>query len=85
MSTELLTIIENPELLEIARIAVEDELVERRDSRISVMRNNGLTIREYDGEPSSIIRLRIDEAIKIGLKAISQHLEKFSSPRLDKR
>lgn len=67
---------DNPELLEIARKAVEDELVDFRESRISMMgRGNGLVICESDGTPSSHIRLGTEHALKIGLKAIIEHLE----------
>jgi hypothetical protein len=64
------TIIDSPELQEIARLAVENMLVELRESRISVMRNNGLTIKEYDGRPSDIIRMGFEQALVVGLRAI---------------
>lgn len=63
-------IIENPKLQEIARKAVEDVLVEFRDDRISQIRGNGLVIAERTGENSSIIRLGMEQAIVIALKAI---------------
>lgn len=57
---------------EIGRRAVEDLLVEMRDDRISVMgRNNGLVICERDGSPSDVIRLPIEAALKVGVRAIA--------------
>ena len=68
---DIQTILDRPDLQEIARLAVEDTLVELRDDRISMLfRNNGLTIKEYDGSPSNIIRLGFEQALVIGLKAI---------------
>lgn len=56
--------------LEVARLAIEDTLVDFRDSRIFVSRNNGLVIKERDGKDSSIIRLGSEDALRIGIKAI---------------
>lgn len=59
---------------EVGRKAVEDVLVEWRDNRLSVLgRNNGLVIRESDGSDSSIIRMSIEDALRIGLTAIAAH------------
>jgi hypothetical protein len=69
---------DRPDLLEAARLAVENVLVEYRDSRISVMRNNGLVIRESDGRDSSIVRLGIEHAIAIGLRAILESEERHA-------
>lgn len=64
---ELLT----DEMLEVGRKAIEDILIEFRDSRISLpFRNNGLVVKEYDGKDSSIIRLGPEDAIRIGVEAI---------------
>ena len=69
-------IINSPELREIGRKAVEDELIQYRDCRISLMyRGNGLVIRESDGVSSSIIRMGMETALMIALKAIKKHLE----------
>ena len=68
-------IYKDAELLEIGRLAIEDMLVEWRDDRLSVMRNNGLVIKERDGENSSIIRMGPEDALRIGLEAIHKHLE----------
>lgn len=72
MLTQVLqTITDSPELLEVARKAIEDQLVEMRDSRMSMaLRNNGLVIRESDGSVSSIIRFGPEGAMIIGLNAI---------------
>uniref|UniRef100_A0A6M3LQF3 Uncharacterized protein n=1 Tax=viral metagenome TaxID=1070528 RepID=A0A6M3LQF3_9ZZZZ len=70
-------IINNKHLLEIGRKAVEDVLVEWRDARLSEFpRGNGLVIRERDGKDSSIIRFGTETALKVGLRAIAQYLNK---------
>jgi len=71
----LIRISEDGELLEIARKAVEDTLIKFRDSRISQIRGNGLVIREKNGKESYVIRLGVEEAMRIGLKAIAKHLK----------
>jgi hypothetical protein len=61
------------EEIEIARKAVEDELISMRDSRIGLVnRRNGLCVAERDGTPSSIIRLGMEHAMNIAIKAINQ-------------
>jgi hypothetical protein len=73
---ELESIIGNDQLLEIARLAIEDTLIEYRDSRIcQPMRGNGLVVRESDRTPSSLIRMGPEDAVRIGLKAIAEHLK----------
>lgn len=73
------------DLLEIGRKAIEDVLVEFRDNRLSTLRNNGLVIKEYNGDNSSIIRMGPEDALRIGLKAIANHLEikSFGKPYTD--
>jgi hypothetical protein len=64
------------ELLEIGRLAVENELIARRDSRIGIIgRNNGLVCKERNGEPSDIIRMPPEEAIRIALDAIADYIK----------
>ena len=68
---------DDAQLLEVGRRAVEDSLIEWRDSRLSTFgRRNGLVICEKDGSPSSIIRFGVETALGIALLAISEHLEK---------
>jgi hypothetical protein len=62
-------------LLEVGRKAIEDALVEWRDSRISTLRSNGFVIRERDGGGSSTIRFGPEDGLRIALKAIADHLE----------
>lgn len=72
---DLANLANNQELLEIGRKAIEDVLIEYRDSRISLMgRNNGLIVAEKDGKRSGIIRLGPEDALRIGLRAIASHL-----------
>ena len=64
-------VIKNEELHEVARRAVEDALIERRNTRTGILnRNNGLVCKERDGRDSNIIRMSIEEALVIGLRAI---------------
>lgn len=74
-STKLLAAANDKELLEVGRKAIEERLIEFRDSRFSeLMRGNGLVIREKDGKDSSIIRFGPETALYIGLKAMAEHL-----------
>ena len=74
-SAYLLEISGNSELLEIARKAIENKLIEWRDDRLSEhLRANGLVCREKDGSESSIIRFGPETAMRIGLKAIADHI-----------
>lgn len=72
---ELRKIANNDELLEIGRKAIEDLVIEFRDSRIQVMRNNGVCCKERDGTPSDVIRFGPETAIKVGLEAIANFIE----------
>lgn len=45
------------ETIEKARLAIENELIEYRDSGIFVMNNNGLTVNNRDGSRSDIRRM----------------------------
>ena len=72
---ELHKLADNKVLLEVGRRAIEDVLVEWRDSRLSEpLRRNGLVIAERDGSRSSIIRFGPETALRIGLRAIADHL-----------
>lgn len=55
--------------LEVARKAVEDALVEFRDSGMFMIGGNGFVIRNYDGSDSSIMRLSTALGLQIGIKA----------------
>lgn len=74
---DLVELANNDRLLyEVARLAIEDTLIELRDDRISTpARGNGLVVREKDGSPSNIIRLGPEHAMKIGLLAIAEQIE----------
>ncbi len=72
-------IIDDDRLLEIGRKAIEESLVDFRDSRLSVMRNNGLVIRERDGTPSSVVRMGPELALRIGLRAIAESCKELPS------
>lgn len=65
---ELLT---NPKALERGRRAVENVLIDCRDSRISIVgAANGCVVRERDGSDSHVIRLGIIEVLTIALHAV---------------
>jgi hypothetical protein len=66
----------DPELLEIARKAIEDELIEYRDSGIGILRRNGLVVYGKDGSPSSIIRFGSEHGLQLGLQEIAAHLKR---------
>lgn len=68
---EISELLENPDLLEVARLAIENELISLRDSRIAILgRANGLVVKEKNGQDSHIIRMTIKVALEIGIKAI---------------
>lgn len=65
-----------PGVSEWARKMVEDELIELRDARISLIdRGNGLVVREADRTDSSIIRLGFEMAWATCLKAHADRIE----------
>jgi len=52
-----------------AHIALEDQLIEMRDSRVSMLGPaNGLVVHERDGSPSDIIRIPTAVAIRVALE-----------------
>lgn len=69
-------VVGRPDLLEIARRAVEDELIDLRDSGMFILRNNGFSVKERDGTPSNVMRLGTEMGMQIGLEAIIEHLKK---------
>lgn len=59
---------------EVARQAVENELISRREARVSLLgRGNGLVVREKDHTESSTIRMGMEEAIMIAVRAVVEH------------
>lgn len=62
-------------LYEIPRRAIEDELIDWRDNRRFVLRNNGFVVKESDGSPSDIIRFGPETGVRIALLALAEHLE----------
>lgn len=60
--------------IEAARRHIEDNLIEMRDLRSSTGLDwrvgHGLVVKERDGRPSDMIRLRTVEAIRMALRAI---------------
>jgi hypothetical protein len=74
LPTELESIASDEKLMQIARKAIEDELVEWRDECRFMMRNNGFAIRNRDGSSSTIIRFGSEYGLRIALRAIAAHL-----------
>lgn len=61
------------DVIEAAKLAIEDVLIEWRDSRLSILRwANGLVIREADGTPSSVVRMTTHEAVRLAAPAIAR-------------
>lgn len=59
----------SPEVVEQIRLEIENQLIEWRDNRTSVIgRGNGLVIRERDGKESSIIRMTTGDAVHFAIK-----------------
>jgi hypothetical protein len=74
---DLENLAKNEDLMEVGRKAIEDELVDWRDRRLStLLRNNGFTIKEKNGKPSDIIRFGPEVGVDIALRAIAKHLRK---------
>ena len=58
------------------RQEIEDQLIELRDSRISLLfRNNGLVIKEKDSSDSMLVRMGPEEAVSVGLRHIAKDLK----------
>ena len=52
-----------------AHLAVEDMLIELRDSRIGTLGHaNGFVVNEYDGTPSNIMRMGTRDGLRIGIR-----------------
>lgn len=68
-------------LLEVGRVAVEDTLIDLRDSGIALLgRGNGLVIRDYDSTDSHTIRMGPEHCLRIGMLAMMDWLENNPSP-----
>lgn len=69
----------NQDALTAAHLAVEDELVEMRDARMSVLGPaNGLIIKERDGSWSDVMRMGTRDALQIGIATYLDAVEKAS-------
>lgn len=64
-------------LYNVPRRKIEDVLIELRDSGLSILgRNNGLVVKYKDGSSSDIIRMTIEDALRIGLLALAEEMDK---------
>lgn len=78
---ELRELANSTEAMERARRRIEDELIEWRDSCLSMLgRRNGLAIYNRDGTPSSIIRFGFEDAFRIALNAEADRMEAGAKP-----
>lgn len=73
-------IADDPELMQAAHLAIEDELIELRDSCMMIgssvgLPANGFVVREKDGSPSPVIRLGTRPGIVMALKAIADRID----------
>jgi len=69
----------NDNLLEVGRQAIQEALIEFRESHLSMPRGNGLGIKEKDGkDPYVLIRMGPEDGLRIGLTAIAKHLVEAS-------
>jgi len=83
--TNLTELAENADALEVGRRAIEDELIEYRDSRLSQLRANGLVVKEPDGTPSDTIRFGPETGLKIALRAMAEYLTRTAARRTNHR
>lgn len=74
-ASALREILKDPEMMEIARLAVEDELMEWRDAMRFVSNRNGFAILNRDGSPSNVIRLSTVMGLHTALNAMADRLE----------
>ena len=69
-------IADDPELLEVGRNAIEDQLIEMRDSRMFEFgRRNGFVVCEKNGDRSDIIRFGPEVGLRIALRAIAAKIK----------
>lgn len=66
---------DDPILLNVAHLKIEDVAIAMRDARMSVVRANGIVCREYDSSPSSVIRISTPDAVGLALRAIADYLD----------
>lgn len=75
ISKALRDIADSPEARERARLLIEKELVEWRDSGLFTLRRNGLAIRNKDGSGSEIIRFGFEMGYSMALKAEADRID----------
>jgi len=69
-------IAEDHELMTAAHLAIENKLIDLRDSGIMIgVHANGLVVRGKDGSASEVIRMGTRMGIVMALKAIADHIE----------
>lgn len=66
----------DPGALYVAHLAIEDELVDRRDRGIGTTNRNGLVIFSRDSQPSPVIRMGVQDAVTMALNAMADSIEK---------
>jgi len=69
----VLRITNDPVLMEVIRMAIEDELIDLRDRDMWIgLPKNGFTCRGRNGENPIGIRLSTPDGIKLGLRALAE-------------
>lgn len=76
---------DDPKLMAAVHLKIENMLIDMRDSRMSVMNANGLTVREADGSPSDTIRIGTRWAVQIAVRAIADELAGRERARTEKK
>lgn len=70
----------NPVALEAGRLAVEDALVDMRDSGMFMLGNNGFIIRNRDSSESCVLRMNTAMGLRIGIQAYLAALAEQATP-----
>lgn len=69
-------IADDRQLLVTAHRKIEDALIDFRDRGISLLgRGNGLVVREAAGNESGVIRMSVQDALRMALRAMADKLE----------
>jgi hypothetical protein len=77
LADQLRELAERPEMMTAAHLAIENELIEMRDSGIFIGPHaNGLAVKNKDGSPSPVIRMGTRMAIQMILRVLADQVER---------
>ena len=72
---DLLSLLENEDAMRAARQAVENAMLDLRDSRISLLGcGHGMVARERDGKESFVIRMATRDVLHVALTAMAKQI-----------